>query len=71
MDLKVDSRVGMTWQFLIVLELFSVLKSKLSNFRFRLIFIFNKKDPQSCQFATYWQKLCLSFWGHNQVKWLL
>ena len=61
MDLKVDSRAGMTRQFLIVLELFSVLKSKLSNFRFRLIFIFNKKYPQSCQFVTYWQKALFEF----------
>ena len=24
---------------------------------FYLIFIFNQKEPQICQFATYWQKL--------------
>ena len=33
----------MTRQFLDVLELFSPYKDKLSNFRFRLIFIFSKK----------------------------
>ena len=32
--------------------IFSLKKKKLSNFRFRSIFIFNKKEPQSCQFAT-------------------
>ena len=42
--LKSDSRV---------LELFSPSKIKLSNFRFGSIFIFNKKEPQSCQFATH------------------
>ena len=51
----------MTWQFLNVLELFSLQKSKLSNFRFRSIFIFNKKEPQSCKFGTYWQKALLEF----------
>ena len=43
----------MTRQFLNALELFSPQKIKLSNFRFRLIFIFNKKELQSCQFVTY------------------
>ena len=32
-----------TWQFLNALEIFSFQKSKLSNFRFHLIFILNKK----------------------------
>ena len=40
----------MTWQFLNLLELFSPSKSKLSNFRSLLVFIFNQKVPQSCQF---------------------
>ena len=43
----------MTWYLLNALELFSPSKSKLSNFRFCLMFIFNKKESQSCQFATY------------------
>ena len=43
----------MTWQFSNALELFSTQKIKLSNFRFCLIFIFNKKELQSCPFATY------------------
>ena len=51
----------MTWQFLNTLELFSPSKSKLSSFCFRLIFIFNKKEPQSCQFATYWRKALFEF----------
>ena len=51
----------MTWQFLNVSELFFPWKSKLSNFRFRLIFIFNKKEPQSRQFVTYWQKALFEF----------
>ena len=42
----------MVWQFLNALELLFPWKIKLSNFRFRLIFIFNKKELQSCQFAT-------------------
>ena len=46
----------MTSQFLNVLELFSPYKDKLSNFRFRLTFIFNEKEHQSCQFANYWRK---------------
>ena len=53
LELKVDSRGRMTWQFLNALELFSSSKMKLCNFHFRLIFIFNKKEPQSCQLATY------------------
>ena len=59
--LKADSRVGWPNIFLNVLELFSLLKRKLSNFRFRSIFIFNKKEPQSCQFATYWRNPLLEF----------
>ena len=43
----------MTQQFLNVLQLFSLWKRKLSNFRFCSIFIINKKEPESCQFATY------------------
>ena len=39
--------------FFNILELFSPKKRKLSTFRFRSIFIFNKKETQSCQFATY------------------
>ena len=46
----------MTWQFINVLELYSSYKRKLSNFRFRSIFIFNKKEAQSCQFGSYWWK---------------
>ena len=37
----------MTKQFLNVLELFSPYKRKPTNLRFRSIFIFNKKEPQS------------------------
>ena len=51
----------MTWQFLNVLELSSPYKSKLSNFRFCLIFIFNKKNLQGCEFATYWRKALFEF----------
>ena len=51
----------MTKQFLNVLELFSPSKRKLSNFRFHSIYIFNKKEPQSCQFGTYWRKALFEF----------
>ena len=51
----------MNWQFLNALELFSPSWSKLYNFRFRLIFIFNKKEPQSCQFANYRRKALFEF----------
>ena len=37
------------------------LKRKLFNFRFRSIFIFNKKEPQSCQFATYRRNALFEF----------
>ena len=40
---------------------FFLKKSKLSDFRFRLIFIFNKNELQSCQFATYWRKVLFEF----------
>ena len=48
-------------QFLNVLELFYPLKRKLSKFRFRTIIIFNKKEPQSCQFATYRKNALFEF----------
>ena len=81
-EIKGRLSAQMTWQFLNALELFSPYKSKLSNFRFCLIFIFNKKQSQSCEFATYWrknstkvvnlplpdEKLCSSFWRHKQVN---
>ena len=38
--------------FFYILGSHSSLKSNLSKFRFRLIFIFNKKEPQSYQFFT-------------------
>ena len=37
------------------------LKRKLFNFRFRLIFVFNKKEPRSCQFATYRRNALFEF----------
>ena len=51
----------MTWQFLNTLESFSSEKNELFNFRFCLIFIFNKKEPQSRQFASYWRKALFEF----------
>ena len=52
------------WNDLIIFKCFRVifsLKRKLSNFRFRLIFIFNKREPQSCQFATYQRNALFEF----------
>ena len=49
---------------LIIFKCFRVyfsLKRKLSNFCFRSTFIFNKKEPQSCQFATYRQNALFEF----------
>ena len=37
------------------------LKKKTIQFRFRSIFIFNKKEPQSCQFATYRRNALFEF----------
>ena len=37
------------------------LKIKPSNFRFRLIFIFSRRELQSYQFATYWWKALSEF----------
>ena len=61
--LKCGLSAWMTWlstlgsNDLIIFKCFSVIlslkKRKLSNFRFRSIFIFNKKVAQSCPFATY------------------
>ena len=61
--LKGGLSARMTWlstlgsDDLIIFKCFSVVlslkKRKLSNFRFRSIFIFNKKEAQSCLFATY------------------
>ena len=51
----------MTWQFLNALDIFSSYKSNLSNFCFQSIFICNKKEPQSCQFVTYWRKALSEF----------
>ena len=51
----------MTEQFLNVSELFSPQKRKPFNFRFRSFFIFNKKEPQSCQFATYQRNALFEF----------
>ena len=42
-------------------QLFSPLKRKLSNFCFCSIFIFNKQEPQSCQFSTYSQNTQFEF----------
>ena len=49
-SLKVDSRIGWPNNFLNVLEWFSPWKRKLSNFRFRSIFIFNKKRVPKLSF---------------------
>ena len=43
------------------LELFFPSKRELSHFRFCSIFIFNKKEPQSCQFSTYLQNALFEF----------
>ena len=59
--LKVGSRVGWPNNFLNVLQLLSPLKRKLSNFFLRSIFIFNKKESRSCQFATYRRKTQFEF----------
>ena len=53
---------------LTVLNCFRVKKSKLSNFRFHLIFIFNKKEPQSSSFATYWRKALFEFLTSQKGK---
>ena len=58
--LKADSPLG----WLIIFKCFRFIspwKRKLSNSRFRLIFIFIKKEPQSCQFATYRQNALFEF----------
>ena len=40
---------------------FLLKKRKLANFRFCSIFIFNKKEPQSCQCATYRRNALFEF----------
>ena len=55
--LKADSRLR--WPN--VLEFIFPWKRKVFNFCFRSIFIFNKKEPQSCQFATYRRKALFDF----------
>ena len=47
----------MTWQFLNTLESFSSEKTNFSTF----VFLFNKKEPQSRQFASYWRKALFEF----------
>ena len=47
----------MAWMYFIVLELFSLEKSKLSSFLFCQIFFFNEKESQSCQFSLIDEKL--------------
>ena len=59
--LKADSRVAWPNNLKNILELFSPYKRKTSNFRFRSIFIFNKKEFQSCQFATYRRNALFEF----------
>ena len=44
------------------------LKKKLYNFLSCSIFIFNKKEPQICQFGNYWQKALFEFLCHKQAK---
>ena len=44
-----------------IFSYFLLKKRKLSNFRFRSIFIFNKKERQSYQFATYQRKALFEF----------
>ena len=68
LSLKVDSQLG----YLTVFKCYRVifLLKKPFNFHFRLIFIFNKKEPQSCQFAAYRLNALLSFWCQKQEKWL-
>ena len=51
----------MTLQFFKCFRVIFSLKMKLSNFRFQSIFISNKKEPQSCQFATYEQNALFEF----------
>ena len=57
---------------LTIFKCFRVISSlkKLSNLRFCSIFIINKKEPQSCQFPLTDETLSLSFWRHEQDKWL-
>ena len=43
------------------LELFSSLKKWTIPIYFRLIFIFDRKEPQSCQIFTYSWKALLEF----------
>ena len=43
------------------LELFSPLKKWTIPIYFRLIFIFDRKEPQSCQIFTYSWKALLEF----------
>ena len=51
----------MIWWFLNVLEYFLLKKENYPIFRFCSIFIFNKKEPQSCQFATYRRNALFEF----------
>ena len=59
----------MTLQFFKCFRVIFSLKMKLSNFRFQSIFISNKKEPQSCQFATYKQNALFEFL--TSQTWLL
>ena len=69
--LKADSRIRLPNIFFNVLQLLPPLKRKLSDFRFRSIFIFNKKSPKIANLPLTDRTLCLSFWRHNQNKRLL
>ena len=50
-----------------VLVIYSPEKSKLSNFRLHLIFIFTKQDLKVVNFWLIDKKLCLDLWRHKQV----
>ena len=50
-----------------VLVIYSPEKSKLSNFRLHLIFIFTKQDLKVANFWLIDKKLCLDLWRHKQV----
>ena len=60
-SLKADSRFGWPNNFYMFWSIFLLKKRKLPSFRFRSTFIFYKKEPQTCQFATYRRNALFEF----------
>ena len=72
LNLKKNWFVSIFWSwplssFFYILALFPSQKRKLFNFCFCLIFIFNKKKLQSCQFFTSRWKALMNLWRHKQA----